>query len=262
MRYLSAAIAVAATSVAAQDRCDTAHPTINCDTVPGIVQYRNTDCRPYHIFVTRGTDEVKPGRLGNITALVCDNLGGTEQCGWEDVDYPAANRFISDSSWCESAATGVRNGQAQLTAYAQRCPDSKIIMFGYSQGATVTQDLLGSGGGPLFDKCTQASNAGLDRSQAPGSNVAAVVTFGTVRRSPSEPYSVGPGKDYQPEALRTEEQKAGLDHYASVLRDYCNSGDQYCAKSSTPLDLEFHLTYFETYQKDVVDWVVGTVNSV
>ena len=91
------------------------------------------------------------------------------------------------------------------------------------------------------------------------SAVAAVVTFGTVRRSPSEPYSVGPGKDYQPEALRANELKVGIDQYASVLRDYCNTGDQYCAKSSSPLDLEFHLTYFEQYQKEVVDWVVHTV---
>ncbi|KAL1612345.1 hypothetical protein SLS60_000571 [Paraconiothyrium brasiliense] len=194
--------------------------------------YRTTDCSPYHIFVTRGTDEVKPGRLGNITRLVCDSLGGAEQCGWEDVEYPAANRYISNSSWCESAATGVKNGQAQLKEYVERCPESKLVLFGFSQGATVTQDLLG---------------------------VAAVVTFGTVRRSPSEPYSVGPGKDFQPEALREGEQKVGIDQYASVLRDYCNEGDQYCAKSSSPLALENHLKYFVQYQKDVMDWVVKAV---
>ena len=169
MRY-PLLLTLASSLVAAQDRCDTASPTTNCDAIPEITAYRTTDCRPYHIFVTRGTDEVKPGRLGNITALVCDSLGGTSECGWEDVDYPAANRYISDSSWCESAATGVKNGQAQLKEYVERCPDSKVIMFGYSQGATVTQDLLGGGGGPLFDKCTQEANAGLDRAQAPGSN--------------------------------------------------------------------------------------------
>lgn len=87
-----------------------------------------------------------------------------------------------------------------------------------------------------------------------------MVTFGTVRRSPSEPYSVGPGKDFQPEALRANEQKAGIDQYAGVLRDYCNFGDQFCAKSSSPLDLQFHLTYFEQYQQDVVDWVVEAVS--
>lgn len=89
--------------------------------------------------------------------------------------------------------------------------------------------------------------------------VAAVVTFGTVRRSPSEPYSVGPGKDFQPEALRTDDQKTGINQYASILRDYCNTGDQYCAKSSSPLDLEFHLTYFEQYQPEVVSWVLEIV---
>lgn len=170
MRFSLLAAVVSASIVFAQDRCDSEHPTVDCDTVPEIIAYRTTECHPYHIFIARGTDEVKPGRLGNITSLVCDNLGGTSQCGWEDIDYPAANRYISDDSWCESAATGVKNGQAQMKEYVGRCPDAKLIMLGYSQGATVTQDLLGGGGGPLFDKCTQQSNAGLERSQAPGSN--------------------------------------------------------------------------------------------
>lgn len=91
--------------------------------------------------------------------------------------------------------------------------------------------------------------------------VAAVVTFGTVRRSPGEAYSVGSGKDFQPEALREGAQKVGIDRYAGVLRDYCNEGDQYCAKSSSPLALEKHLVYFEQYQLDVVDWVVKTVEA-
>jgi acetylxylan esterase len=70
---------------------------------------------------------------------------------------------------------------------------------------------------------------------------------------------VGPGKDFQPEALREGEQKVGIDQYAAVLRDYCNKGDQYCAKSSSPLALENHLMYFVQFQQDVVDWVVKTV---
>jgi acetylxylan esterase len=170
MRYHALALAALASAAVAQDRCDASEPSIDCSAVPEIMAYRSTDCRPTHIFITRGTDEVKPGRLGNITRLVCDALGGAQNCGWEDVDYPAANRYISNSSWCESAATGVKNGQAQLKKYVERCPASKVVLFGFSQGATVTQDLLGGGGGPLFGLCTQEANGGLDRAQAPGAS--------------------------------------------------------------------------------------------
>ncbi|OAG07710.1 alpha/beta-hydrolase [Paraphaeosphaeria sporulosa] len=256
MRHHAFLLSTLAASATAQ-RCDSPSPDIECSAVPEIAAYRTTSCTPTHIFLTRGTDEPYPGRLGNITSLVCTALGGDSQCGYEDVSYPAANRYISATSWCESAATGVRNGQTQLKEYVARCPASKVVLMGFSQGATVTQDLLGGGGGPLFDLCTQEANKGLDRGQAPGTK--AVVTFGTVRRSPSEPYSVGAGKDFQPEALRDGELKVGIDQYAGVLRDYCNEGDQYCAKSSSPLALENHLKYFVQYQQDVVDWVVKTV---
>ncbi|KAF1964966.1 hypothetical protein BU23DRAFT_575286 [Bimuria novae-zelandiae CBS 107.79] len=200
----------------ALDRCDTTHPILPCSAIPSITAYRTPDCRPTHIFVTRSTDEVAPGRLGNITVLICSALGGAAHYG-----YGRAKRASAVST-----------------------------------GATVTQDLLGGGGGALFGLCGQENNVGLEKGEAPGGN--AVVTFGTVRRSLSEPYSVGPGKDFRPEAVRTEEQKEELNQYADMLRDYYNAEDEFCAKESRPLDLEFHLKYFEELQRGVVDWVVET----
>lgn len=54
--------------------------------------------------------------------------------------------------------------------YVARCSESKVVLLGFSQGATVTQDLLGGGGGPLFGLCEQGGNEGLDPGEAPGRN--------------------------------------------------------------------------------------------
>lgn len=263
--------------VKAFGRCDAPTPSkeASCDKVPEIMELQTTECRKYHILVSRGTDEVAPGRLGNLTQLICNKFGGKKSCGWESVDYPAKNRFLSDTTWCESADIGVRNGQKQIREYVDKCPKTKMILIGYSQGASITQDMLAGGGGPIF-KCTQETSPPFDRTTAPGKNskfvasavwptklimlsVAAAVTFGTVRRVPGASYAVKSGKDKKSEGIRTDEQRAELDKWADALRDYCHDGDPICASSSEHPDLQHHLTYMSLYTEEIVDWVVDTV---
>lgn len=48
---------------------------------------------------------------------------------------------------CPASATGgAASGVAQMTAYAERCPISNLVLSGYSQGANVAGDILGGGG--------------------------------------------------------------------------------------------------------------------
>lgn len=157
-----------ASLVLSQDRCDAAKTVIKCHNVTEIMALESSECQPYHIFIARGTDEKSPGRQGNVTRLICDKLG-RERCGWEGLDFPAKSRFVGQKAWCESAEIGVKNGQTQLHTYAARCPESKLILLGYSQGASIVQDMLGGGGGHFW-KCDQASNRALDRQVSPGSN--------------------------------------------------------------------------------------------
>jgi predicted esterase len=36
--------------------------------------------------------------------------------------------------------------------YAERCPNSKLILAGYSQGGQIATDILGGAGGVLFNR--------------------------------------------------------------------------------------------------------------
>lgn len=245
-------LALLATVALAQERCDAPSPSIFCNTTE-ILQYQSSDCKSFHVFLSRGSDEPYPGRLGNITSEICATIGG-DDCGFENIEFPAKSTAWGVDEWCKSAGKGAANGQAQMKAYSEKCPDSKLILLGFSQGAAVAQDILGGGGGEVF-ACDQATNPAMDASTAPGSNVVAAVTFGAVVRSRNQNFTIGDGKPFDGRRARTPEQLEALNKYSDVLLDYCHYGDPMCAVGSTPESVEAHLNYFLEHNTEVVEWV-------
>ncbi|UPX20519.1 uncharacterized protein EKO05_0010748 [Ascochyta rabiei] len=240
--------------VFAQDRCDAPYPNVYCNTTE-ILAYQYDDCTPYHVFVARGSDEPYPGRLGNITSEICKGIGN-DDCSFESIEYPAKSTAWGVDEWCKSAGKGAANGQAQVKAYAEKCSDSKLILLGYSQGASVTQDILGGGGGQVFE-CTQDTNPALNRSTSPGANVVAAVTFGAVVRSKNQNFTVGEGVNYDGTHARAPEHLEALQRYSNVFLDYCHYGDPICAVGSEPANVTAHLDYFLEHNEEVSKWVVG-----
>ncbi|KAF2111133.1 Alpha/Beta hydrolase protein [Lophiotrema nucula] len=225
-----------------------------------ILSLESSHCTTYHIFVARGTDAKLPGRQGELIRLICAKISYTNPnitCGYENIEYSAKSRFVSKDSWCASADAGVVSGQRQMTAYAEKCPDSKLILLGYSQGASVALDIIGGGGGPVFE-CAQAPSPALRRNTSPGSKIAAIAVFGAVRRSANQRYSVKGGASFDGKAPRSSQQLRALNEYADILRDYCNKGDFICAVGSQPESLENHLSYFDLYNEEAAEWIVET----
>jgi acetylxylan esterase len=135
-------------------------------TDPTLNALEASDCQKHHIFVARGSDSGYPGHNGPLIVSICDKL---DDCGYEDIIYPANSSYAGVNAWCKSAHIGAQHAQEQMTSYAEKCPDAKLILLGYSQGGSVALDTLGGGGGPVF-KCEQEENAALDRTKVPGSN--------------------------------------------------------------------------------------------
>ncbi|KAF2847476.1 carbohydrate esterase family 5 protein [Plenodomus tracheiphilus IPT5] len=235
----------------AQERCDAPSPSIFCNTTE-ILAYESSECTSFHIFLTRGSDEPYPGRLGNITKEICAGIG-KEDCGFENVEFPAKSTAWGVDEWCKSAGTGAANGQKQMKAYSDKCPDSKLMLLGFSQGGAVAQDILGGGGGDVF-ACTQDSNPALD--EEVGNKVVAAATFGAVIRSRDTNFTVGDGKPFDGRRARTPEQLSALEKYSDVFLDYCHYGDPMCAVGSTPESVEHHLNYFIQHNEEVTKWFV------
>lgn len=170
MKAVLSVLALLATGVLAQgepERCDAPYPNVFCNTTE-ILKFQSDSCSSYHIFLARGSDEPYPGRLGNITREICKSIGSND-CTFENIKYPAKSTAWGKDEWCKSAGKGAAAGQSQMKSYSQKCPNSKLILLGFSQGAAVAQDILGGGGGKVFE-CEQQSNPALDPTTAPGSN--------------------------------------------------------------------------------------------
>lgn len=101
-------------------------------------QELNTTCDDIHYIVARGTTESYPGSLGSLVDILLTKFPNSN---YEDVIYPATQETSTDSYW-----QGLANGTQQIKSYADQCPDSKIVVMGYSQGALVVGDILAGGG--------------------------------------------------------------------------------------------------------------------
>ncbi|KAI5205498.1 carbohydrate esterase family 5 protein [Aureobasidium subglaciale EXF-2481] len=206
---------------------------------------QNTDssCRDVHVFLSKGWNEPYPGRQGKLAGAICYGL---ESCDYEDILY--SNPEGSD--YCTAVSEGDRNGIDQMTAYANKCPGSKLVLTGYSQGANVAGDILGGAdvcGGP---------NPGLDPSTSPGNKLGAVLLFGDNRHVANQPYNVLSGASVSCNDPRTPESLARLNKFAGVMRSYCDGSDPVCAAAGPgPFDVNKHLNYFDIYTDDAAGWV-------
>lgn len=90
------------------------------------VEERQSGCHNVHIFLARGTSEPYPGRQSAVVSAICN---GITNCGYEDITYPAS----LSPSYCSSVEAGIVGGTAQITAYANRCPNANLVLSGYSQ---------------------------------------------------------------------------------------------------------------------------------
>lgn len=87
---------------------------------------RQSACAPAHIIVARASGEAKgEGSIGRLSKSLKEAVKGADS---EAVDYPAAL-----APYASSEMKGVTAAKAQLTAYVKRCPESRIVLMGYSQ---------------------------------------------------------------------------------------------------------------------------------
>ncbi len=164
-------------------------------------------CSEVELVFARGTSEA-PG-LGivgaRLHAALRRELPG-DRVGAHAVDYAAA---VDQSSVGAGAVDMTRH----LIARARRCPRTRFVLGGYSQGASVTDVVLGMpagvGAGPR-----------LPRFLAP--RVAAVVVFGN------------------PSRLRGRRLDRDGGRFAGRALDDCNRGDPICNAGD---DFAQHLAY-------------------
>ncbi|KEQ70069.1 alpha/beta-hydrolase [Aureobasidium namibiae CBS 147.97] len=230
------ALAIAQTSVAA--------------SLPQL-EARQSACSDVHIFLGKGNNEPYPGRQGKLVNAICNGL---ENCDYEDILFynPV------EAPYCQSIDEGVANGIAQLNSYHARCPDTKLVISGYSQGAQVVGDIIGGGSGTFFQDCMTTPSPNLDVNSDLGKKIVAVTVFGNTRHTANQPYNQFSGAPDNGIFPRPAYQLANLATWTSKFHDYCVAEDPICAGGDVVAD---HLNYFDLYSDVAAAWIKSQIAS-
>lgn len=154
------------------------------------------DCHDAEVVFARGTDE--PAGMGRVGDAFVDSL--RNQTGGMDIGTYAVNYKASKLQL--HGGDGAKDAISHIKSTASSCPDTKIVLGGYSQGASVIDIVAGVPLGGI--KWGDALPAEL------ADNVAAVATFGDVATRTGE-------------ALPTQSTLLG-----SKAIDLCNPADPIC----------------------------------
>ncbi|KAF4865673.1 Acetylxylan esterase [Colletotrichum siamense] len=188
-------------------------------------------CTDLHLFFARGWNEGYPGRQQSLYEATCTGLSS---CDYEDILFDASN----PSGYPNAVEEGRISGVAQIKAYVAKCPDSKIVLSGYSEGANIVGDIL--------------ADSGLDATSTPGSKVCAALLFGDPTHIADQSYNVEAGSTYSGQMARSSSSLANLNNFSSVLRSWCNGEDTVCAygDGTRTMGEDAHTNYFQLYTND------------
>jgi len=205
-------------------------------------------CSRVHILVGRGSGE--PAGMGATGRLVTQMKAAITGVTAEAIDYPAKLSPYPDSS-----SAGTNAAVKQTTAYVKRCPNAKIVLMGYSQGA----DIVGSA------LCGHGLKNSAKLSADVGSHVAAAVLFGDPRTP------IGKGAPFVYELGTTRGKSTGgmikplmgaCPAYAPKIAAFCDVGDTFCdmvtAKNGSGGG-KVHGSYLGRYSKAALDFVKAKV---
>ncbi|KAK7943524.1 acetylxylan esterase precursor [Apiospora aurea] len=204
------------------------------------------NCTHVQVFVARGSLEEIPGRQGKLVDAVCKDMPAGMTCASTDIQYPA-----TFDAYCKSVGSGVAFALKAVEDYAKACPDSKMVLTGYSQGAHLMGDVLSGAGGLIPNQnCTQAKTAPLAADVA--KKVAAVTLFGDVRHTGNQTYNLAEGAGKSGILPRVGAQLTGLNVYSNKIHSWCNGQDPVCSSGN---DMNQHLTYFDQFTPDAAAFI-------
>ncbi|KAK8079551.1 acetylxylan esterase precursor [Apiospora hydei] len=199
-------------------------------------QKRVITCPKVHVFGARET--LQPPGFGTtksvVDSIVRANNGSTTS---EAIIYPAAGE--DEEEYASSARAGVEAVVRQTKSFADMCPESLIVMVGYSQGAQIMDEAFCGGESVQAPKVADAMD----------SRVAAIIMMGNPRHVDGLPYNVGTAKEggfaARPEGFNCPD-------YADRIQSYCDADDPFCAKGNSTAA---HQAYGQRYGPEALAFV-------
>ncbi len=171
-------------------------------------------CPNVEVVFARGTGE--PAGVGGIGQAFVDAVGsrvGGRSVGVYPVNYDASSDFGGGIDFARTVVDGIRDAGAHVESTAANCPNTRVVLGGYSQGAVVSGFVTSA----EIPKEVPAEFASFVPQPLPpevANHVAAVVLFGTpsnefLRDAGAPPITIGP-------------------LYAAKTLELCAPGDNIC----------------------------------
>jgi hypothetical protein len=95
-------------------------------------------CPDVEVIFARGTGE--PPGVGGVGQAFVDALrsdAGGKSVAVYPVDYAASGDFNDTMAFAQTVVAGIRDAGAHVQSTAANCPNTRIVLGGYSQGAAV-----------------------------------------------------------------------------------------------------------------------------
>ncbi|KAJ6479334.1 putative acetyl xylan esterase [Mycena vitilis] len=208
-------------------------------------------CPQVHIFGARETT-VPPG-YGTAGAVVTSIQGAFPGATAEAINYPACGGQAScgSVSYASSAVQGVAAVASQVNSFNTQCPNTVLVLVGYSQGGQIMDDAYCGGG----DTNEGLSNTAIPISTAAQKKIAAAIFMGDPRHIPGLSFNVGTCQ-----ASGFAPRPTGFQcPYAANIQSYCDAADPYCCNGS---DANTHQGYAVEYGSVALTFVKNKVNAM
>ncbi|KZT33667.1 Acetylxylan esterase At 0.90 angstrom resolution, partial [Sistotremastrum suecicum HHB10207 ss-3] len=207
-------------------------------------------CPQVHVFGARET--TAPPGYGTSQSVVQSIVNAYPGATSEAIVYPACGGQSScgDVSYADSVIQGVEAVQAAVDGFNSKCPNTFLVLVGYSQGGQIFDDAYCGGGD---------SNEGLAANQynlTPASLAAikAAIFMGDPRHIPGLSFNVGTC-----EASGFAPRPTGFQcPYASNIQSYCDSSDPYCCNGNNAAT---HQGYATEYGSVALAFVQSKLNA-
>ena len=184
----------------------------------------SADCPDIEVVFARGTDDTPGlGAVGGAFVQALSSKVGGRSVGSYAVNYPASFNFLL-------AGDGANDASAHVQYMMGACPNTRLVLGGYSQGAAV-MDVITSVPVPVL---------GFNNPLPPNAPdfVAAVVAFGNPSAKLGAPLTIAPV--WGPKSI-----------------DLCNGGDPICQTDGEIFNAHKTPNYTGGFVNQAADFVAG-----